>query len=177
MACGTPWRRIATAADKLVELALQGDALYVLTQAQAPRRKLVKVDLARGQVAGAPEVVPEPQDSVLEDFSLTPTAIAAAAVAAAQGHTVLKLKVARADRSAAQELALLAAVRGAADASAPGAVRLRLDANGEMDPASLAQRLRECAPFGIELVEGRENFGCLPATVSLARADLAQSVD
>ena len=80
-------------------------------------------------------------------------AIAAAAVAAAQGHTVLKLKVARADRSAAQELALLAAVRGAADASAPGAVRLRLDANGEMDPASLAQRLREWAPFGIELVE------------------------
>ena len=75
---GTPWRRIATAADKLVELALQGDALYVLTQAQAPRRKLVKVDLARGQVAGAPEVVPEPQDSVLEDFSLTPTAIVAA---------------------------------------------------------------------------------------------------
>lgn len=75
---GTPWRRLAGEADQLVDLALQGDALYVLTQAQAPRRKLVKVDLLRGQVAGAPVVVPEPRDAVLEDFSLTPTAIVTA---------------------------------------------------------------------------------------------------
>jgi L-alanine-DL-glutamate epimerase-like enolase superfamily enzyme len=80
-------------------------------------------------------------------------AVAAARAAARRGHTVLKLKVARADRSAAQEHALLAAVRAAADAAAPGAVRLRLDANGAMDPATLVQRLSEWAAFGVELVE------------------------
>jgi L-alanine-DL-glutamate epimerase-like enolase superfamily enzyme len=80
-------------------------------------------------------------------------AVAAAAEAARRGHRVLKLKVARADRSAAQEDALLAAVRAAADAAAPGRVRLRLDANGEMDPAALVQRLAAWAAFGVELVE------------------------
>jgi L-alanine-DL-glutamate epimerase-like enolase superfamily enzyme len=80
-------------------------------------------------------------------------AVAAAAQAAARGHTVLKLKVARADRSAAQERSLLAAVRAAADAAAPGAVRLRLDANGEMDPATLVQRLSDWCALGVELIE------------------------
>jgi prolyl oligopeptidase len=45
---GTPWRRLATEADKVVQVALQGDALYVMTQAGTPRRKVVKVDLAPG---------------------------------------------------------------------------------------------------------------------------------
>ena len=80
-------------------------------------------------------------------------AIAAAGDAARRGHTVLKLKVARADRSAAQELALLAAVRAAADAAAPGEVKLRLDANGAQDPATLPQRMAEWAQYGVELVE------------------------
>jgi prolyl oligopeptidase len=39
---GTPWRRLATEADKVVEVELQGDALYVMTQAGTPRRKVVK---------------------------------------------------------------------------------------------------------------------------------------
>lgn len=80
-------------------------------------------------------------------------AVSAAAEAARRGHTVLKLKVALADRNAAQEDALLAAVRAAADEAAPGAVRLRLDANGEMDPATLARRLAAWAGLGVELVE------------------------
>ncbi|HRD96960.1 MAG TPA: enolase C-terminal domain-like protein [Rubrivivax sp.] len=80
-------------------------------------------------------------------------AIAAAGVAAARGHAVLKLKVARADRSVAQEQALLAAVRAAADAAAPGKVRLRLDANGQVDPVHLRARLAEWASFGVEVVE------------------------
>lgn len=63
-------------------------------------------------------------------------AIAEAAAAAARGHTVLKLKIARPDRSASQEDALLVAVRAAADAGAGGLrqVRLRLDANGALCP-------------------------------------------
>lgn len=80
-------------------------------------------------------------------------AIAAAGDAARRGHGVLKLKVARTDRSVAQELALLAAVRAAADAAAPGQVQLRLDANGALDPAALQQRFSAWAAFGVELVE------------------------
>ena len=32
------WRRIATAADKVVRVALQGDGLFLMTQASTPRR-------------------------------------------------------------------------------------------------------------------------------------------
>ncbi len=80
-------------------------------------------------------------------------AVSVARAAAAGGHRVLKLKVARADRSVAQEQALLAAVRAAADAEAPGQVQLRLDANGEMNPATLVQRLADWSVYGIEMVE------------------------
>ena len=94
---------------------------------------------------------PVPVSVLLPDDAAA--AVAAARAAARRGHTVLKLKVARADRSVAQEQALLAAVRAAADGAAPGAVRLRLDANGAMDPATLVQRLSAWAAFGVELVE------------------------
>ena len=80
-------------------------------------------------------------------------AVAAAGAAAARGHTVVKLKIARADRSDAQEDALLAAVRAAAEAAAPGRVRLRLDANGALVAASLPARLVALARHGVELVE------------------------
>lgn len=78
-----------------------------------------------------------------------PAAVAAAVAAAARGHRVLKLKIARADRGEAQEDALLAAIRAAAGP----AVRLRLDANGALDPAQAATRLAALARHGIELVE------------------------
>ncbi|ALK08705.1 enolase C-terminal domain-like protein [Blastochloris viridis] len=82
------------------------------------------------------------------------SAVAAAGAAAARGHTVLKLKIALPGRSAADEEARIAAVRAAADAaSRPGAVRLRLDANGALPPAEVAARLAALAGFGIELVE------------------------
>ena len=85
-----------------------------------------------------------------------PGAVAAAAAAVARGHRVLKLKIARADRTAHEEDALLAAVRAAADAArspASAPVRLRLDANGAMNPAQLPVRLAALAQHGIELVE------------------------
>lgn len=82
-------------------------------------------------------------------------AIAEAAAAAARGHTVLKLKIARPDRSEREEQALLAAVRAAADASAGRSrqVRLRLDANGAMCPEEVAPRLAALKRHGVELVE------------------------
>jgi len=82
-------------------------------------------------------------------------AIAEAATAAARGHTVLKLKVARPDRSANEEDALLAAVRAAADAGSglPRQVRLRLDANGALCPEEVVPRLAAMRRHGVELVE------------------------
>ncbi|MBK1715575.1 hypothetical protein CKO43_22760 [Rubrivivax gelatinosus] len=73
---------------------------------------------------------------------------AAAAEAVARGHRVLKLKIAVAGRSAADEDRLLAAVH----AAAPGA-RLRLDANGALAPAEAQSRLAALALWGVELVE------------------------
>jgi prolyl oligopeptidase len=80
---GAKWRRIATAADKVVHVALQGDGLFVMTQAGAPRRKIVRVDLTRpdlgnngnSELARASLVAAEPKDGVLEDFSLTPSGL------------------------------------------------------------------------------------------------------
>jgi L-alanine-DL-glutamate epimerase-like enolase superfamily enzyme len=83
-------------------------------------------------------------------------AIIAAAEAAARGHAVLKLKIARPDRTSGQEDALLAEVRAAADTACAGTrvrPRLRLDANGALVPALAPGRLAALVRYGIELVE------------------------
>ena len=84
------WKRIATEADKVVTVELQGDGLFVMTQAGAPRRKVLRVDLAA--LAKAPAsaranplasstlttlVAGEPADGAMQDFLLTPTAVVA----------------------------------------------------------------------------------------------------
>jgi prolyl oligopeptidase len=76
------WQRIAGEADKVVHVALQGDGLFVMTQAGAPRRKIVRIDLASADLGGnelarAALVAGEPKDGVLEDFSLTPSGLIA----------------------------------------------------------------------------------------------------
>ncbi len=84
------------------------------------------------------------------------TVVAAAADAAARGHGVLKLKIARADRPPAAEDALLAALRAAVDAACAGngtTARLRLDANGALAPESAPARLAALTRYGVELVE------------------------
>ena len=73
---GARWRRLATEADKVVDIALQGDGLFVMTQAGAPRRKVVRVDLNEPvALAQAPMVAAAPREAVLEGFALTPTAL------------------------------------------------------------------------------------------------------
>ncbi len=69
------WRAFATAADSVLNVALQGDHLYVMTRQGAPRHKIVSVDLKQPDLATAPTVVSEPTDGVLEGFSLTPGGI------------------------------------------------------------------------------------------------------
>lgn len=63
---GTAWRAIGEPADKMQEVGLKGNRLFVLTRAGAPRNKVVAVDLARGTLKNAPEVVAEPATGVLE---------------------------------------------------------------------------------------------------------------
>lgn len=80
-------------------------------------------------------------------------ALHAAQDATRRGHRVLKLKVGRADRTPAQEDAALQRLRRVCDAVVPGAVRLRLDANGALDAVTLPQRLAGWAALGVEVVE------------------------
>lgn len=72
---GVRWQRIATAADKVVEIELRGNQLYLLTYAGAPRRKLIALDLRQPELARANEVVPEPATGVLQSFQLKRTGL------------------------------------------------------------------------------------------------------
>jgi prolyl oligopeptidase len=69
---GTRWQRIAGPEAKVVSVALQGDRLVVMTQAGAPRRKIVAVDLRRPDFAQAKLLAAEPKDAALQGFQLTP---------------------------------------------------------------------------------------------------------
>jgi len=82
------WRRIGSESDKVVDAELQGDSLVVLTQALAPRRKVVKVDLKTGTLANAKLLVAEPTDGVVQAFQLTPTGL----VTSVQQGTQLRLR-------------------------------------------------------------------------------------
>ena len=67
---GVRWQQIASAADKITDVALRGNQLFLLTYAGAPRRKLITLDLRRPELARATEVVSEPAGGVLEGFQL-----------------------------------------------------------------------------------------------------------
>ena len=69
---GLRWRRIASEADKITDVALRGNELFLLTHAGAPRHKLLALDLRQPDLARAVEVVPEPASGVLEGFALRP---------------------------------------------------------------------------------------------------------
>ncbi|MFZ1990609.1 MAG: prolyl oligopeptidase family serine peptidase, partial [Alphaproteobacteria bacterium] len=53
------WKRICSAADKITNLTLSGDDIYLLTYAGAPHYKLLHVKADNPAVANAKEVVPE----------------------------------------------------------------------------------------------------------------------
>ena len=63
---GISWRAIGEPADKMQDVALKGDRLYVMTRAGAPRNKVVAVDLKRGTLKNARDVVAEPTSGRLE---------------------------------------------------------------------------------------------------------------
>ena len=64
------WQRLATAADKITSVQLRGNDLFLLTHANAPRRKLLVLDLRQPVLTRAVEVVAEPANGVLEGFKV-----------------------------------------------------------------------------------------------------------
>ena len=71
------WTKISGYEDKISEIELRGNDLFFMTHANAPRKRILKLDLRRPQLQRAVEVVASPVDGVLEDFSLTRDALIA----------------------------------------------------------------------------------------------------
>ncbi|WP_116140372.1 prolyl oligopeptidase family serine peptidase [Trinickia diaoshuihuensis] len=65
----TPWRKIATPEDGVVDVQLRGDRLYALTGKDAPRFKVVSAPLAHPDLARAQAIVPEGAN-VIDSFEL-----------------------------------------------------------------------------------------------------------
>lgn len=65
-----PWRRVVSAADKVTDVQLRADTLYLRSYAGAPRGRVLALPLKDPVLARAQEVVPEPKVGVLEAFSL-----------------------------------------------------------------------------------------------------------
>ena len=65
-----PWRRIAGFDDHLVEMELQGNDLYYRTKVQAPRFRIMKLDLRRPLLRAARIAAVPPADGLFEGFVL-----------------------------------------------------------------------------------------------------------
>ena len=70
-----PWKKISDYADKITEVALKGDDLYLMTYINAPRHHVLKLNLNQPQLALARVVATPPKDAVLEHFSLSRDAL------------------------------------------------------------------------------------------------------
>jgi prolyl oligopeptidase len=70
-----PWRAIVNAADKVKDVQLRGDTLYLQSYAGAPRSRVLALSLNDPVLARAKVVVPEPKVGVLSGFGLGPDAI------------------------------------------------------------------------------------------------------
>jgi prolyl oligopeptidase len=65
-----PWRQISSAADRITALALRGNRLYLRSYADAPRGRVLALELPRGDLRQAKVLVPEPARGVLRGFVL-----------------------------------------------------------------------------------------------------------
>ena len=65
----TPWRRFATVEDGITQVIVRGDTLYYLTQAGAPRIRIMAVPLSQPELAQAREIVPQ-SAGVITDFGV-----------------------------------------------------------------------------------------------------------
>ena len=74
----TPWKPVATLADGATQFALHGQTLFVLSQKDAPRFRLLATSLAHPDLAHAAVVIPQGR-AVLTGFSLAQDGIYAPA--------------------------------------------------------------------------------------------------
>lgn len=72
-----PWKKISSFDDKISDVSLKGNDLYLLTHQGAPRNRVLKLDLRRPDLKLAREVAGAPDDAVLEAFDLSANALIA----------------------------------------------------------------------------------------------------
>src|SRR4029078_8928520 len=60
----TPWRKIVDYSDGVTDLAIHGDTIYLMSHNGAPHFKVLRMDLAKGDIATAEVVVPESDNVV-----------------------------------------------------------------------------------------------------------------
>lgn len=65
----TPWKKIASPADGVTAVRLHGDRLYILSQKDAPRFRILSMPAAHPDLAHAQVVVPE-SANVIDEFAL-----------------------------------------------------------------------------------------------------------
>lgn len=74
---GTKWTKVAGYADKVTSIELKGNDLYFKTYINAPRNRVLKLDLNNPKLASATVVAEPPKDGVLESFTLNRNAVVA----------------------------------------------------------------------------------------------------
>ena len=60
----TPWRKVVDYSDGVTDLAIHGDTIYLLSHNGAPHFKVLRMELAKGDIATAEVVIPE-SDNVI----------------------------------------------------------------------------------------------------------------
>jgi prolyl oligopeptidase len=75
---GMAWTRISGYEDKITAIALRGDDLFFMTHMNAPRKRVMRLDLRKPTLKLAMEAAATPADGVLEEFALTRDALVVA---------------------------------------------------------------------------------------------------
>jgi prolyl oligopeptidase len=69
------WRQISTFTDKITDVQMRGDTLYMRTYADAPRGRVIALSLKNPALAKATLAIHEPDEGVLKSFALGRDAI------------------------------------------------------------------------------------------------------
>lgn len=75
---GMAWTRISGYEDKITAIALRGNDLFYMTHMNAPRKRVMRLDLRKPTLKLAVEAAATPADGVLEEFALTRDALVVA---------------------------------------------------------------------------------------------------
>jgi prolyl oligopeptidase len=65
------WKRLFKLEDNVVDITANAKALYCKSQDNAPNYKIIKVDLSNPELAKAKVLVNEPEDAIIDDFTVT----------------------------------------------------------------------------------------------------------